>query len=148
MSPTAPEEMTNMIKTLKIKRQLVMTKAVKFAKCQVQFSLNHYLIFFINALTRTFFLIFGKRQKYLAYKKGSNAVPENYRTINSLSAFSKIYGSFLGPLLFLLYINHLPKSATDCRTVLYIDHTSLFCSGENLEKSQRQIPQMYSYCYL
>ncbi len=34
-------------------------------------------------------------------------------------------GSILGPLMFILYINHLPRVVTKCKVTLYADDTAL-----------------------
>ena len=40
-------------------------------------------------------------------------------------------GSVLGPLLFILYSNDLPKAVSVCKTILFADDTTLFKTGSN-----------------
>ena len=48
-------------------------------------------------------------------------------------------GSILGPLLFIIFINDLPKSSTFFSTRLYADDTSLTASGSDLDSLLREI---------
>ena len=48
-------------------------------------------------------------------------------------------GSILGPLLFTIFINDLPKSSTFFSTRLYADDTSLTASGSDLTSLLREI---------
>ena len=58
-------------------------------------------------------------------------------------------GSILGPLLFIISINDLPKSSTVFSTRLYADDTSLTASGSDLDGSLREInshlPAVYEW---
>ena len=58
-------------------------------------------------------------------------------------------GSILGPLLFTIFINDLPKSSTFFSTRLYADDTSLTASGSDLDSLLREInnhlPAVYEW---
>ena len=58
-------------------------------------------------------------------------------------------GSILGPLLFIIFINDLPKSSTFFSTRLYADDTSLTASGSDLASLLREInnhiPAVYEW---
>ena len=58
-------------------------------------------------------------------------------------------GSILGPLLFIIFINDLPKSSTFFSTRLYADDTSLTASGSDLDsllcKINNHLPVVYEW---
>ena len=63
---------------------------------------------------------------------------ENAKSIISLIEFGVPQGSILGPLLFLLYINDLPK-ATNLLTKLYADDTFLCAQNDNMKLLESEI---------
>ena len=44
-------------------------------------------------------------------------------------------GSVLGPILFLIYINDLPRCSVDLQFVIYADDTTVFFSSDNLDNT-------------
>ena len=58
-------------------------------------------------------------------------------------------GSILGPLLFIIFINDLPKSSTFFSTRLYADDTSLTASGHDLDsllcEINNHLPAVYEW---
>ena len=58
-------------------------------------------------------------------------------------------GSILGPLLFIIFIDDLPKSSTLFSTIVYADDTSLTASGSDLDSLLREInnhlPAVYEW---
>ena len=52
-------------------------------------------------------------------------------------------GSFLGPLLFSIYINDLPRVCPDVEVIMYADNTVVFTSGKNkLEVAEKLNKEM------
>ena len=48
-------------------------------------------------------------------------------------------GSFLGPLLFLLYINDLNQAMKFCKVHHFADHTNLLCLSNSIKKLNKLV---------
>ena len=48
-------------------------------------------------------------------------------------------GSILGPLLFVLFINDLPQTVTNCTTLMYADDTVLYYSAKTVSEIEHTI---------
>jgi hypothetical protein len=51
-------------------------------------------------------------------------------------------GSFLGPILFLLYINDLPLNIKEAKTVLFADDTNILVTAEKGQSLQQNIDKV------
>ena len=55
---------------------------------------------------------------------------------------SKIWStSILSPLLFILYINDLPLSISNCNTDMYADDSTIHISGRNISDIQTKVQE-------
>ena len=68
---------------------------------------------------------------------------------STLSDFQSInigipQGSIQGPLLFIIFVNCLPCSVPECKTVMYADDTSLMCKSQNVSDLQDQFDSCIS----
>ena len=48
-------------------------------------------------------------------------------------------GSVLGPLFFLIFINHLPNSSSILAFYIFADDTNIYCEAEDLDFLQRMV---------
>ena len=87
-------------------------------------------------------------QSYLSNRKQqvhANGVASDTRFIST----GVPQGSILGPLLFTIFINDLPKNSTFFSTRLYADDTFLTASGNDLDSLLREInnnlPAVYEW---
>ena len=55
-------------------------------------------------------------------------------------------GSILGQLLFILYVNDLPKVWSKTKVILYADDTAILCKGKNNAQIQNTLNSEMSLC--
>ena len=55
-------------------------------------------------------------------------------------------GSILGPLLFILYVNDLPKVCLKTKVILYADDTAILCKVKNTAQIQKTLNSEMSLC--
>ena len=49
------------------------------------------------------------------------------------------HDSILGPLLFVLFVNDLPKTINNCSILMYADDTVIFCAGKNTKDIEQKL---------
>ena len=75
---------------------------------------------------------------YLSNRKQYTEV-NGYKSNTQMIQTGVPQGSILGPLLFLLYINDLPRSSNNFKMIMYADDTTLYCNIENREHCEDTI---------
>ena len=55
-------------------------------------------------------------------------------------------GSILGPLLFILYVNDLPKVCSKTKVILYADDTAILCRGKSIAQIQKTLNSEMGLC--
>ena len=69
---------------------------------------------------------------------------KRFQTVNVNSTLSDFQlgipqGSTPGPLLFIIFVNCLPRAVDECTTVMYADDTSLMYKAKNVSYLQNQL---------
>ena len=67
----------------------------------------------------------SNRKQYVQYESSSSDLSNIKQGVPQ--------GSILGPLLFLIYINDLPKSSTLFNFLMYADDTTLYCNIDDID---------------
>ena len=83
-------------------------------------------------------------KSYLSSRKFHVDVHDKFATSADFS-FGVPQGSILGPLLFLLYINNMPR-AVGCDLFLYADNTCLLFQHKDLEQIKDELTKNFYIC--
>ena len=79
---------------------------------------------------------------YLSIHKFTVSLENFFSEVSSISC-GVPQGSILGPLLFLIYVNHMPM-AVKCDLFLYADDTCLVFQSKNVKDIEKQLNENFA----
>ena len=82
-------------------------------------------------------------ESYLSNRKFFVCIDNIFSEAGTLK-YDVTQGSFLGPLLFLLYVNDLSQSLSDAGSYLYADDTCIFYQHEDVKKIENVLNKEFS----
>jgi len=80
-------------------------------------------------------------KSYLCSRKQFVSIEDSQSTVQEIK-HGVPQGSILGPLLFIIYINDMPKISTHLKFVLYADDANILITGQNVEEVVQKVNKL------